>query len=237
MKKIPKYLAVYNEIKKRIELDIYAIGEKLPVGDVLAEEFDTGKLTVKKGLDMLVNDGVLLSRSGYGTEVLRKPINKSKAFGPSDGLSSVLGEEHVNSEVYKFSIELPNDEVAKKLRITKRDYVYSIIRSRFLDSKPYSLEQMFMPLVIIPGLTPEHLENSVYEYIRSELNLDIQSSHLWMRGVIANAFDKEVLGIKEGSYMIEVEKIVSLSTGTPFEYSITRHVYKDFEFEAVFVDN
>lgn len=237
MAKNAKYMEVYEIVKQRIEDGTYKVGDKLPVGDQLAKEFNTGKLTVKKGLDLLVSEGVLLSRSGYGTEVLRKPITNSKVFGPSDGLLSVLGEEHVDSEVYKFSIELPSKEVAEKLKITEKDYIYNIVRSRYVDKKPYSLEQTFMPLLTIPGLVPEHLKRSVYDYIRMELGLKIQSSHLRMRGVLADEFDAKVLGIKEGEYMIEIEKIVSLSTGVPFEYSITRHVYEDFEFEAIFVEN
>ncbi len=237
MKKMSKYMEVYTSVRNRIDDETYKVGEKLPTGEELAKEFNTGKLTVKKGLDMLVSEGVLLSRSGYGTEVLRKPISNSKVFGPSDGLLSVLGEDHVESKVFNFSIELPSKEVAKNLRITEKDYVYNIVRSRYVDKQPYSLEQTFMPLIIIPGLTPEHLQKSVYEYIRNELHLRIQASHLKMRGDLANAFDAKVLGIEEGEYMIEIEKIVSLSTGAPFEYSVTRHVYKDFEFEAIFVEN
>ncbi|WZU01322.1 GntR family transcriptional regulator [Erysipelothrix sp. D19-032] len=112
MKKKAKYMEVYLEVKNRIVDEIYAVGDKLPPGDILAQEFETSKLTVKKGLDMLVSEGVLLSRSGYGTEVVRKPIDNSKVFGPSDGLLSVIGEGHVESEIHTFSIELPSKKVA-----------------------------------------------------------------------------------------------------------------------------
>lgn len=56
-------------------------------------------------------------------------------------------------------------------------------------------------------------------------------------GVLANAFDAKILGINAGDFMIEIEKSVSLANGTPFEYSITRHLYQDFIFEAVFMEN
>ncbi len=81
MKKLPKYMEVYIDIKKKIEEDFYKIGEKLPSGEVLAKNYETSKLTVKKGLDLLVSEGILHSRSGFGTEVLRKPIDNSKVFG------------------------------------------------------------------------------------------------------------------------------------------------------------
>ncbi|MGX7352052.1 HTH-type transcriptional regulator GmuR [Enterococcus canis] len=237
MKKIPKYMEIYLDLKKKILNDFYEVGEKLPAGEVLAKQYETSKLTVKKGVDMLVSEGVLRSRSGFGTEVMRKPIDNSKVFGPNEGLFSVVGEEHVDSEIHTFSIELPSEKVADMLKIDAKDYVYNIIRSRFIDHQPYSIEQTFMPLAIIPGLEPKHLKKSVYAYITKELGLEIKTSHIWIKGDIATEFDANILGISFGDFMIEVEKNVSLANGTPFEYSITRHLYQDFIFEAVFVEN
>ncbi len=94
-----------------------------------------------------------------------------------------------------------------------------------------------MPLSIIPGLEPKHLQKSVYSYITEDLGLEIKASHIWIKGVKATEFDAKILGIARDEFMIEVEKVVSLTSGTPFEYSITRHLYEDFIFEAVFVEN
>ena len=55
MKKNAKYMEVYSDVKKKIENGTYAIGEKLPTGSELAKQYHTSKLTVKKGLDMLVS--------------------------------------------------------------------------------------------------------------------------------------------------------------------------------------
>ncbi|MBT2732376.1 GntR family transcriptional regulator [Carnobacterium sp. ISL-102] len=237
MKTIPKYMKVYLDIKEKITNGYYEVGIKLPSGGELAEEYKTSKLTVKKGLDLLVSEGVLRSRSGFGTEVLRTPIDNSKVFGPNAGLFSVIGEEHVESQIHNFSIELPSQKVSDMLKIDSKDYVYNIIRSRFIDHQPYSIEQTFMPLSIIPGLEPKHLKKSVYSYINQELNLEIKDSHIWIKGDLATEFDVHILDIKKGDFMIEVDKVVSLSSGTPFEYSLSRHIYKDFIFEAVFVEN
>ncbi|MBO0481086.1 GntR family transcriptional regulator [Candidatus Enterococcus courvalinii] len=236
MKQIPKYMEIYLDVKRKIMDDRYQVGAKLPTGDQLAEEYGTSKLTVKKGIDLLVSEGVLRTRSGFGTEVLRKPIDNSKVFGPNEGLLSTVGEEHVDSEIHTFSIELPSKEVAEMLQISEKDYIYNIIRSRFIDHQPYSIEQTFMPLAVIPGLEPKHLKKSVYAYITDELNLEIKSSHLWIKGDVANEFDAKILNIEPGEFMIEVDKVVSLSSGVPFEYSLSRHIYKDFIFEAIFVE-
>ncbi len=236
LKKIAKYMEIYLDIKKKIVNGEYKIGEKLPTGDELAVIYHKSKLTVKKGVDLLVSEGVLRSRSGYGTEVVRTPIDNSRVLGPNEGLFSVVGEEHVDSEIHTFSIELPSKKVADKLSISVKDYVYNIVRSRFIDCQPYSIEQTFMPLAVIPGLEPKHLKKSVYAYITNELGLEIKTSHIRIKGDTANEFDAKILKIDPGEFMIEIDKVVALSSGKPFEYSVSRHLYQDFVFEAVFVE-
>ncbi len=93
-----------------------------------------------------------------------------------------------------------------------------------------------MPIVVIPGLEPLRLEESIYQYIRNDLGLNIKSSHYKLKGVLSTKKDEEILGVNEGHFMIEIEKVVSLASGIPFEYSITKHVYEDFIFESVTVD-
>ena len=58
MRKNAKYMEVYLDVKKKIEDGTFIIGEKLPSGTELAKHYHTSKLTVKKGLDMLVSERV-----------------------------------------------------------------------------------------------------------------------------------------------------------------------------------
>lgn len=237
MKKVPKYMEIYIDTKKKIIDEFYGVGDILPSGKELAEHYNTSKITIKKSLDMLVSEGVLYRRSGLGTRVIRKPITNSSVLSPNEGLFSIVGEEHVQSTIHTFSIELPSKKIQNTLEISEKEYVYNIIRSRYIDKKPYSIEQTYMPLSIIPGLEPKHLEKSIYNYIRTDLELEISSSHVWIKGDTANSFDSKILHVPENFFIIQVEKLVSSSDSTPFEYSISRHVYDEFQFEFVFVEN
>lgn len=237
MDKTYKYIEVYQDIKNKITNKQYVIGDKLPSGSQLAIQYNCSTLTVKKGLDLLAKEGVLRRRSGFGTEVLRTPIERSLVSGPNIGLLNVLGEEHVVSKIHSFAMEQPSKKIAAILKIPTSDYVYHIVRSRYVDAKPYSIEEIIMPLELIPHLQPKHLKTSIYKYIEEELKLGIKTSHIRIRGDQANELDAHILTVKPGQFMIEVEKIVYLDSGVPFEHSVTRHLYHDFEFEAVFVEN
>lgn len=144
------------------------------------------------------------------------------ALGPLEGLSNIVGKENISSKIILFSIEKPSLEIAKRLEI-EDEYIYRIIRTRHINNKPYSLEHTYMPLSIITGLEPKHLEGSIYNYIREELKLKMHSTHVWIRGDKANNEDCSLLKIPDNSFMMEIEKLAQLEDGRVFEYSIILH--------------
>lgn len=237
LSQLPKYMEIYTDIRDKINNNEYTINEKLPDGDTLAEYYQCSKLTVKKALDILVKEGMVVRRRGSGSYVKGVSTNGGAiALGPSEGLSNIVGKENISSKIILFSIEKPSLEIAKRLEIDD-EYIYRIIRTRHINNKPYSLEHTYMPLSIITGLEPKHLEGSIYNYIREELKLKMHSTHVWIRGDKANNEDCSLLKIPDNSFMMEIEKLAQLEDGRVFEYSITRHLHESFVFETVFVHN
>lgn len=174
---------------------------------------------------------MVVRRRGSGTYVKGVSTNGGAiALGPSEGLSNIVGKENISSKIILFSIEKPSLEIAKKLEIDD-EYIYRIIRTRHINNKPYSLEHTYMPLSIITGLEPKHLEGSIYNYIREELKLKTHSTHVWIRGDKANSEDTSLLKIPDNSFMMEIEKLAQLEDGRIFEYSITRHLHESFVFD------
>ncbi len=232
-----KYREIYTDIRDKINKGEYKLNEKLPDGDTLATYYECSKLTVKKALDILVQEGMIVRRRGSGTFVKGVSTNgEAIALGPTAGLVKTIGKQKVTSKIILFSIEKPSQEIADKLEIGN-EYIYKIIRVRHLNKEPYSIEHTFMPLSLIKGLEPKHLEDSIYNYIRDDLKLKMHSAHVKIKGDKANDEDCSLLNIDEDSFMMEVEKLATLENGSIFEYSITRHLYENFVFETVFVQN
>ncbi|MGX7418628.1 GntR family transcriptional regulator [Carnobacterium gallinarum] len=238
MSAVPKYRQIYIDIKEKINTGFYQLDEKIPDGDTLALDYDCSKLTVKKALDLLVKEGMMVRRRGSGTFIKGTSTNGGTiALGPTAGLVNTVGKQHISSKILQFSIEKPTDDVAKKLEIEDNGYIYKIVRLRSVNHKPYSIEHTYMPLSIIVGLEPKHLEDSIYNYIRDELGLKMQRAHVWIRGDHPSEEDNELLELPSSSFIMEIEKIAHLEDGRIFEYSFTRHRYEDFVFETVFVQN
>ncbi|PRR82084.1 GntR family transcriptional regulator [Clostridium vincentii] len=233
---LPKYKVVYNDIKKKIQTQVYKTNEKIPDGNSLAQEFSYSKLTITKALDLLVQEGLLIRRQGSGTYVKENlsPIATIQ-LEHFCGYSKKFGKEHIKSTVIEFSVITPDKEIAENLNITD-DFVYKIIRLRTIDNLPKVIEETYMPLYVIPGLKKKHIEDSIYDYITKELGHKIQSAHISIKGDKANIRDIQYLNLTENDFIMEVEKISFLENGKIFEYSKTHHCYEDFKFNTVIVN-
>lgn len=232
-----KHMKIYKDIKNKINKGAYKKNEKLPDGNSLAQNYFCSRMTVKKALDLLAQEGMITKRRGAGTFVKGKSLNGEEiVLGPTAGLVKTIGDENISSKIISFTIEKPDENIMKKLGI-EDEYIYIIIRARFINDKPYSIEHTYMPLSIIKALEPKHLESSIYNYIRDDLNLKMGSAHVWIKGSRANKDDCELLGVDDDEFMMEIEKISTLEDNRTFEYSITRHIHEDFVFETIFVQN
>lgn len=233
----PKYKLIYQDIKNKIHTHIYEPNEKIPDGGSLAEDYNCSKLTVSKALDLLVQEGMLIRRQGSGTYVKENFSNRTTVeLDNFSSYSKKFGKEHLKSTVVDFSIITPPTEVAQKLNITD-EFVYKILRLRTVDNIPQIFEETYMPIYVIPGLKEKHLEGSIYDYIANELGFKIQSSHISIKGDMANSYDKKFLNLSDSDFIMEIEKIAFLESGKIFEYSKTHHRYENFEFSTVLVNN
>lgn len=135
----------------------------------------------------------------------------------SQGLTKLLGKRTVT------------------LMIEKTDPVYEIRRVFYVDDEPYMIEHTFMRFSLIIDGTKEVLDSSIYRYIQAKLGYTIMSSHKMIRVDKPNQWDREYLRNEESDPIIEVEQVVFLENGKPFEYSFSRHRHDKFVFTSVHI--
>lgn len=73
--KVPKYYILKLEIIKKIENDEFLDDQMIPSERELIKEFGVSRITVRKAIDELVNEGYVYRVQGKGTyvKVIRKP--------------------------------------------------------------------------------------------------------------------------------------------------------------------
>lgn len=231
-----KYAYIANELRKQILSGDYVPNQQLPLEKELCEMFEVSKMTMKKALDILVSEGLIIKRRGYGTfvkDLSQEEIRRLMMSRQFMGTTALYEQGAVRSKVLNFSVDNATQEVSEKLNISLESFVYNIHRVRLINGKPLAIEQTYMPIDVIPGLKLEHINASIYDYIESTLNANIQSAHRKITVNKSTDFEAEHLGLEKGDPIALVEQTGYLNTGELFEYSISTHRYDEFEVEFV----
>ena len=213
-----KYQEVADTVRKRIENGTYKVGELIPDQTTLAAEFKVNRLTVKKALDGLASEGLIYKQSGLGTYVRGKIpfVNHERDVTVDDfrGAYQEFGPDRIKSDVLTFDVQLPDERIQKNLNIK---------RIRIIDGEPTVLEHTYMPVKLVPELSKEVCEKSIYTYIHDELGLKFGNAFRKFSALGADDEDVKELNVEKGSPILEVEQVVWLTNGKSIEYS-TSHV-------------
>ena len=220
----------YEEIAQSLRADIqqgkYTPGEQLALEKEMCQQHGVSRITIKRAVDELVKQGLVVKRRGSGTFVKSLKDEDVKELSMANqflGFAATFKNRKVDSQLLRFEIIHPTAEVAAKLQLTTDDFVYDIIRVRRLDDEPIVIEYTQMPIQLINGLKRQHLETSIYSYIENGLGYKIQSAHRMVRAVMPTEQEREHLQIEGVLPLLEVTQVAFLDDGRPFEYSIARH--------------
>lgn len=233
-----KYQKIAADIKEDILNGKFKPNEQLPFEKELCEKFNASKMTVKKALDLLVSEGLVVKRRGSGSFI--KDITNEEIEGIIEkkqfsGLTNTYPGLEVKSKILDFKIVNADAEVANVFKVDIDDFVYLIHRVRYVEGEPLVIEKTYIPLYIAQGLKKSDAKGSIYNFLQRKLNLKIQSAHSTVRAKKADKLDKENLLLGDDEPIIEVERVGYLDNGKVFEYSFSRHRYDKFEFKAITV--
>lgn len=224
---MPKYKEIAMALKEKIIEGDYQEGELLPDQETLAKSYQTSRVTVRKAIQLLIDEGLLYTRRGSGTYVrnnIKKNNKNVTQINSVFGTSLQEGAE-VTSKILRFDVRFPTTYEYEALKIKHTDPVYDIKRVRYVDQEARSIESSIMPLKYIKDLDEEILMGSIYNYIRDELGYTISAAQRVIIASKANELDSQEFGIEVGDPILETNQVVFFDDGTPFDLSKTRYPY------------
>ncbi len=233
-----KYQEIAASIKHKIVNGDYKANDQLPFEKELCENFNASKMTVKKALDLLVSEGLIVKRRGSGTfvkDISQEELEDISIKNQFVGLTSAMIGHNVETKLLDFKIVNADDKVAVNLKIEEDDFVCFIHRVRYVDEKAVVIEKTYMPLYLFPSIKKADVEGSIYSYIEEKLKYKIQSCHSTVRARKSDELDQKYLNLQDDEPVLEIERIGYLDNGKVFEYSFARHRYDTHEFKAIII--
>jgi len=157
---LPLYQQLQRALRQAIETRVLGPDDALPPERDLATEFKVSRITVRKAIDGLVSEGLLVRRQGSGTFVsARVEKNFSKLTSFSEDMRA--RGRTPRSTWLKRSIGSVTPEEALALRSSPGTPVYRFHRIRFADESPMCVEYATVLASCLPSL--DAVDSSLYE--------------------------------------------------------------------------
>lgn len=232
----PTFSPLYRQIKglilQALENREWRPGEAIPSEIELAARFNVSQGTVRKAIDEMAAENLLVRRQGKGTYVASH--SDPRAFYRFLRLVPVSGvEEPAKSVPLECWRAKAGTEAARVLRIQPGDPIIIVRRLLEFSAKPVVVDEIYLPGEIFAGLSLETLRESqvsLYSLFEVKFGVRMIRAEERLRAVAADRSSAELLQVSEGSPLLSVERISFTYGDRPVEwrrglYSTEAHCY------------
>lgn len=234
----PTFSPLYQQIKALITQSLqsgeWKPGELIPSEVELANRFKVSQGTVRKAIDELAAENLVMRRQGKGTFVATHHEARAHfrflRLVPDEGLPHYPESKFI--EVKR--VRAPAD-VARLLDLKSGDAVIFIKRVQSFDGVPTVVEELWLPGQIFKGLTADRLveyKGPMYGLFETEFGTRMIRAAEQIRAVCADAGAAQLLNVADGTPLLSSERVsftygdkaVELRRGL---YLTTHHHYQN----------
>jgi len=225
----PLYQQIKGLILGSLQTGEWKPGEMIPSENELAVRYKVSQGTVRKAIDELASENLLVRRQGKGTFVATH--HEDRVHFRFLRLMPDEGEPHYpKSQILDCKRLRAPAEIAKLLDLKTGDAVIVIERILFFSEQAIVLEEIWLPGATFKGLTAETLKNwrgPMYALFETEFATHMVRAEEKIRAVAATPESAAALGIAEGSPLLSVERVSYTYGEKPVE--VRRAVYQTHE--------
>lgn len=219
---VPLYYQITQQLRERIVDGDWLPDSKIPSEAELCKEFNVCRTTIRRALYELQKSGLIYSEQGKGTFV--QPSRIGFSLFDFYRLDSNDENENIKFTYYTFkkSIDFLPEELSKKIGIGDDEKVVKIHRVRKVDDKPFSLEAIFLPEKIFPGIIDLNLnDSSLYQIIESQYNIKVLRGIESIEPILLDDYESRYLETKLGVPAIRLERTMFTKNDVPIEFRRT----------------
>ncbi len=225
----PTFSPLYQQIKALILQSLqsgeWKPGELIPSEVELAGRYKVSQGTVRKAIDELSADNLVVRRQGKGTFVATH--HEARVQFRFLKLMPDAGEAHQpENRIVEVKRLRGPAEVARALEMKAGDSVVYIKRVQYFDGVPIILEEIWLPGATFKGLTVERLaeyKGPMYGLFETEFGTQMIRATEKLKAVSADGAAAAALGIDEGVPVLGVERVSYTYGDRPVE--LRRAIY------------
>jgi len=216
----PLYKQVVGLLVRSLEAGEWKPGVALPSEAELAVRYGVSQGTVRKAIDALVGENLLIRRQGKGTFVATHsdPVAFSRflCLAPNEG--ELRPFKNIPLACWRAKA---GPDVARQLAVEPGALVIIVRRLLRFGDDPVVFDEIYLPGELFSDLTMDVLksaESSLYSLFESRFGVRAIRANERLRAVTADKVSAEVLQVQEGSPLLLAERVTFTYGDKPVEW-------------------
>jgi len=202
-----RYLRIAADLRKRIAAGDIAPGRLLPSESELAAENAASRVTVRKALARLKEEGIVDSRQGFGWYVVGAPLRQSlRDLTTIERQIRAAGHEPSRELVHFAFVPTP----PRLSDVLHTESVLEVTRIDRIDGQPFGTATVWVRADLAADLSPRAIERRP---LSEQLGVELGGGTQTISAVAATKEDARLLGVPRGAPLLRVERTTSDASG------------------------
>jgi GntR family transcriptional regulator len=227
--------SVAQQLRERVALGDLGPGGALESEAALGVRYGVSRVTVRRALEELRDQGLLESRRGAGWFATAGTFHQSLAVGTFRHAESAVttAGKSVARRVRAFGFAPATAAVAEALRLEPGAEVLASRSVRTVDGAPLDLVDEWVPAALAGALSRQDAEVGIWATLR-RLGHEIYTVRQTVTAAVATDVDADLLDTPPGSALLLVRRLALNAAGEPLALSDHRYLAHRFSLEVEF---
>lgn len=219
----PRYIQLRQRLTEGVERGILKAGSSLPPEREIATITDMSRVTVRKAIRSLAEEGLIIQKQGSGSFVASDTPQIEQSLSLLTSFTEDMSRRGMTSTSrwLERGVFMPSPDEVLALGLSPDASVSRIARLRSADNKPMVIERASLPTNILPN--PLVVETSLYEVLSACSFRPIRAMQK-ISAINLSAQDAQTLEVKKGEAGLRMEQTSYLSDGRVVEF--TQSIYR-----------
>jgi len=226
---VPRYYQVYTVLSQRVRDGEWMADAPMPTEQEFAVAFAVSRVTIRKALNMLQEEGLVLRQQGRGTFALPPPKRPGRAnfSGLLENVSNF--EQHTKVRVLAFDRVALSEDAAQLLEAAPGAPALRIVRVRSDSQSPFSYTTTYVPEPEASRLTEDALGNRTVSSALEQAGVPAASAEQRLSATVAGVEVARHLRIEVGAPLISMIRVMRGEAGRPIE--LIQALYRPDKYE------
>lgn len=218
----PLHSQIRDQLEATIRSGKWRANDRAPSERELCDRHGVSRITARRAIADLVNEGLLYTVAGKGTFVADRPLRQE--LRPLVGFDEDLRSQGIPTEarVRDFRRIEADADLAKVLGLRHFSPVLQLSRLRLLRGQPLAVQTSYLPEHLCPGLLHlDFAQRSLFRTLREDYGLDLLEGSTVITAALADAREQDLLALQPPAPVLRTSQITLLAGGEVIERCIT----------------